>query len=256
MLGLSAIVAAKIVMVSVKFGILPSSSANAERWLTLSNSPVHQRTRHQDHRRRRSESRFYASIYLHRCSGRLMHRTGGIPDVDSTRFTMDEVAPCWMGPTLIIDSSTTDGPQQDTLTTRRTSLTLASLRQARTSQGAEEVRKTRRPRNSSDQGGHRWGRKEWFHSYRPHLKSFPILPSRRCTEAKEEQEDYCSHQASSFDHSWNGFDFVGWEVQGKEGCFLEAAGEWTVVGYWSFQDQRCPSATGKPGVRYCYLHQD
>ena len=85
-----------------------------------------------------------------------MHRMGGIQDVDFMRFMMDEVAPRWMGPTLIIDSPTTDGPQQDTLTTRRTSLTFASLRQARTSQGTEEVRKTRRPRNSSDQRGHRW----------------------------------------------------------------------------------------------------
>lgn len=73
-------------------------------------SPVHHRTRHQDHRRRHSESRSYASIHLQRHPGRPVHLMEGVPDKDFTRFTMDGFAPRWMGLTLIIDSSTTDGP--------------------------------------------------------------------------------------------------------------------------------------------------
>lgn len=140
-------------------------------------SPVHHRTRHQDHRRRRSECPFHANIHLQRRSGPPVNSTEGGSAVDSSRFTMDWIASSWMGQRLIIHSSTTDGPQQDPLTTRRTSLTLASFCQARAFQGTEEVRKTRCPRNSSDKGGPRWRRKEWFHPSHPHFKSSPILPS-------------------------------------------------------------------------------
>ena len=137
----------------------------------------HRSTRHQDDRRRRSESRFYTSRHPQRCPARPTHRLDGVPGVDFPRFTMDGFTPYWMALRLIIDSPITDGPQQDTFTPRRTPLTLASLRQARASQGTEKVRETRRFRNSSDQGGHRWRRKERFNSYRPHLKSPPVLPS-------------------------------------------------------------------------------
>ena len=160
----------------------------------------------------------------------------GVSGVDSLRFTMDGFALRWMDPRLIVDSSATDGPQQANFTPRRTSLTLASLCQARTPQGTEEVRKTRRPRNSADKGGHCWRWREWFHPCHPHLKSSPILPSRRCTKAEEEQEDYCPHKTSPFDHSWNCLDFVGRKVQGEAGGLPEAVGERFAVGHRTFQD--------------------
>ena len=120
-------------------------------------SRVHHRTRHQDRRRQSSESHFCAGMHLQRRSWLPVRPTEGVSEVDFLGFTMDGIAPRWMGLRLIIDSSTTDGPQQDTLAPRRTSLSLANFCQARTSQGTEEIRKTRHPRNSSDKGGLRWG---------------------------------------------------------------------------------------------------
>ena len=89
--------------------------------------PVHHRTRHQDYRRRRSESHFYVSVHLQRRSGRPTRPLGGVLDAGSARFTMDGLTPRWMGLRLIVDSFVTDGPQQTNLTPRRTPLTLASL---------------------------------------------------------------------------------------------------------------------------------
>ena len=63
-------------VVQSRIGIQPECSANAGRWLVIIESPVHQPTRHQDHRRRRSKSRFCLSKDLHRAMGILCTTLG------------------------------------------------------------------------------------------------------------------------------------------------------------------------------------
>ena len=90
----------------------------------------------------------------------------------------------------------------------------------------------RDPRPHRKEGRRKGKRRE---ATSPNLKGIQILPIRGCPPTKGLEEDQLQDCPQVVHHPWNCLDLAQWKVQRKEGCLLEAARLWSIVGYWSIQ---------------------